>query len=72
MSTPFFTALTLDRTLIAAPRRIYGYYVFCRNRHYILQAYNNGGYDERWESSNWEEINIETLEPYDFETFLNK
>ena len=38
-----------------------GYYVKCRGKHYILQAYNENGYDERWELSDWIEINSETL-----------
>lgn len=38
-----------------------GYYVKCRSRHYILEQYNNNGYDERWELSEWSEINPETL-----------
>lgn len=69
---PFFTALTCDRTLSTAPIRIYGYYVRCRSRHYILQSYNDGGYDERWEAHEWLEINFDTLEPYNWETWLEE
>lgn len=64
---PFFTALTSDKTLRKPAVRIYGYYVFCRGGHYILQAYNSNGYDERWEAREWQEINVNTLESYDFE-----
>jgi len=38
-----------------------GYYVKCRGRHYILEIYNNSGYDDRWELSEWVEIIAETL-----------
>jgi len=39
-----------------------GYYVKCRNTHYILQQYNDMGYDERWEAHEWIEVDIKTLE----------
>lgn len=42
-----------------------GYYVKCRNHHYILQEYNDAGYDERWETEEWIEIDFNTLETYD-------
>lgn len=35
---------------------IAGYYVFCRGHHYILESYNDNGYDERWETSEWIEV----------------
>lgn len=38
-----------------------GYYVKARGHHYILQDYNDNGYDERWETSDWIEIDIKTL-----------
>lgn len=38
-----------------------GYYVKSRGRHYILQEYNDNGYDERWESSEWIEVDKESL-----------
>lgn len=43
---------------------IYGYYVFCRGHHYILQKYNENGYDERWEASGWIEVHPETVGQY--------
>ena len=43
---------------------VYGYYVFCRGRHYILQKYNDKGYDERWEGSKWIEVNSESVGQY--------
>ena len=35
---------------------VYGYYVKCRGHHYILQEYNDDGYDERWEYRDWIEV----------------
>lgn len=43
---------------------VYGWYVFCRGRHYILEAYNENGYDERWETKDWIEIDPDTLGQY--------
>ena len=40
---------------------VIGYYVKCRGRDYILQPYNENGYDERWESEEWIEIDIDSL-----------
>ena len=40
---------------------VYGYYVFCRGHHYILQDYNDNGYDERWETSEWLEVLPESV-----------
>lgn len=40
---------------------VIGYYVKCRGGHYILQEYNNNGYDERWETSEFVEIDFDTL-----------
>lgn len=38
-----------------------GYYVFCRGRHYILESYNANGYDERWETSEWIEVEEKSI-----------
>ena len=38
-----------------------GYYVFCRGHHYILESYNDNGYDERWETSEWIEVNENSI-----------
>lgn len=46
-----YTALRVD-----SGKRVAGYYVFCRGRHYILESYNDNGYDERWETSDWIEV----------------
>lgn len=46
-----YTALRVDNG-----KRVAGYYVFCRGRHYILESYNDNGYDERWETSEWIEV----------------
>lgn len=35
---------------------VYGYYVKCRGHHYILQEYNDSGYDERWETADWVQV----------------
>ena len=43
-----YTASRLDNGEIVS-----GYYVFSRGLHYILEAYNDNGYDERWETSEW-------------------
>lgn len=40
---------------------ISGYYVFSRGRHYILEDYNENGYDERWETSDWIEVEPDSL-----------
>jgi uncharacterized phage protein (TIGR01671 family) len=40
---------------------VYGYYVFSRGKHYILQIFDQNGYDERWESSEWIEVIPETV-----------
>ncbi len=40
---------------------VYGFYVKSRNRHYILQEYNDSGYDERWETSDWIEVDERTV-----------
>lgn len=72
MEQPFFTALSRDRTLREAPVRLFGYYVFCRGGHYILQAYNVNGYDERWEANEWMEVDVNTLEPYNFENWIEE
>jgi hypothetical protein len=37
-----------------------GYHVFCRGRHYILQAYNENGYDERW-LEEWVEVHPDSV-----------
>ena len=63
---PFYTALRVDNI------RVYGFYVYCRSHHYILQAYADGGYDERWETHKWQEIQIDSLEPYDWPTYLKE
>jgi len=33
-----------------------GYYVKCRGHHYILQEWDDSGYDDRWEASDWVEV----------------
>lgn len=38
-----------------------GYYVFSRGLHYILEPYNDNGYDERWETSEWILVDGKTL-----------
>lgn len=43
---------------------VYGYYVFCRGHHYILQAYNSNGCDERWEAADWIEVVPESVGQY--------
>ena len=40
---------------------VYGSYVFARGHHYILQWYNDNGYDERWESHEWIEVDPKTV-----------
>ena len=40
---------------------IYGFYVKCRSKHYILQEYNDAGYDERWETSEWIEVEEKSI-----------
>jgi len=40
---------------------VYGYYVKSRKHHYILQQYNESGYDGRWETSEWIEVDPETV-----------
>jgi hypothetical protein len=35
---------------------VYGYYVKCRGKEYILQKHDINGYDERWEGGAWVEI----------------
>jgi hypothetical protein len=66
MKIPFFTALRIDHI------RVYGFYVYCRSHHYILQVYANAGYDERWETHEWQEIQIDSLEPYDWPLYLKE
>jgi len=57
-----FKAKTLT---IAKGTWVYGNYVFARGRHYILQFWTDSqGYDERWEGSDWLEIDINTLGQY--------
>lgn len=38
-----------------------GYYVFSRGLHYILEPYNDSGYDERWETYEWILVDGKTL-----------
>lgn len=64
MNIPFFTAIRIDNI------RVYGFYIYCRSRHYILQAYNDTGYDDRWDTHEWQEISVESLEPYDWAKYL--
>lgn len=66
MNMPFFTGLGIDNV------RVYGFYVYCRSRHYILQAYNDAGYDVRWETHEWQEIQIKSLEAYDWDEYLQE
>lgn len=40
---------------------VVGYYVKSRGCHYILQQWNDNGYDERWEASKWVEIYENTI-----------
>ena len=40
---------------------VYGYYVFSRGKHYILQKFDSNGYDERWEAADWIEVNPTTV-----------
>jgi len=68
--TPFFTALSVNNSIVKDGTLIYGYYVKCRGRHYLLQAYNYGGYDERWEAAEWIEIDIKTLSNFSFQEYL--
>lgn len=51
-----YTALRIDNG-----KRVAGYYVFCRGRHYILESYNDNGYDERWETNSWIEVAEDSL-----------
>lgn len=51
---------------------VFGYYVKCRGRHYILQPYNEAGYDERWETEEWIEVDFDTLEPANEFEFFNQ
>lgn len=51
-----YTALRVDNG-----KRVAGYYVFARGRHYILESYNDNGYDERWETSGWIEVESESV-----------
>ena len=56
MKKILFSARALDNEVV------YGFYVYSRSRHYILQEYNEqGGYDERWETSDWIEIQPSSL-----------
>ena len=53
---------------------VYGYYVKSRNRHYILQQYNDSGYDDRWETHEWTEVDFDSLQSVsqlEYETYLN-
>lgn len=40
---------------------VFGYYVKSRGHHYILQQYNDQGYDERWQTAEWEEVEEDTV-----------
>ena len=40
---------------------VFGYYVKSRHHHYILQQYNSDGYDERWETSDWIEVEEDSV-----------
>lgn len=40
---------------------VVGYYVKCRGHHYILQQYNEEGYDDRWETRDWIEVTSESV-----------
>ena len=51
-----YTALRVDNGF-----RVAGYYVFSRGKHYILESYNDNGYDERWETSEWIEVKEESV-----------
>jgi len=41
---------------------IYGYYVKCRNKHYILEERDERGFDERW--SEWVEVYPDSIQQY--------
>lgn len=43
---------------------VYGYYVKSRGRDYILQEWNESGYDERWEASKWVQVFPESVNPF--------
>ncbi len=43
---------------------VYGYYVFERGQHFILQEYNEYGYDERWETGEWIEVDDKSVGQY--------
>lgn len=42
-------------------QEVIGYFVKSRGCYYILQQYNNGGYDERWETADWVEVYPESI-----------
>lgn len=43
---------------------VFGYLVKSRGDYYILQDYNDSGYDERWETGSWIEVDPETAGEY--------
>lgn len=43
---------------------VFGYYVKCRGNHYILRFYDETGYDDRWESSEWIKVSPESIAQY--------
>jgi len=49
---------------IKTEKMVFGWYVFCRGRHYILEVYNQNGYDERWENSDWIEVKDGTVSQF--------
>lgn len=46
---------------IESTKWVYGYLVKSRGGYYILQEYNEDGYDERWEVNSWVEVIPETV-----------
>lgn len=50
------------KALKNAGELVTGYYVFSRGLHFILVPYNDNGYDERWETSEWVLVDGNTVE----------